>query len=164
MKYHPPGQPFTLENDMNCDLCKHCANNFEPLISRIHIGTIRDILFGCSSQTVWIVWRGERYPVRSFSKVNYDWTLWAETRVGHPMTLSRMHKELRNRENWSGLHNYSCQTHIEGPDVWAWIYRIEDTRTMPNLEDDGEAEDITGEVLIYVHTKEDVQLAWEASK
>jgi hypothetical protein len=34
---------------------------------------------------------------------------------------------------------------------------------MPNLEDDVESEDITGEVLIYVHTEEDVQLAWESS-
>ena len=153
---------------MNCDLCKHCANSFAPRIDRIHIGTIRDILFRCSSQTVWVVWRGQRYPIRSFHKVNYDWSLWAEARVGHPMTLSKMHRELRQQGNWSGLHNYSCKTNIQlrggHKSIWAWIYRIEETRTMPNLEDDGETEDIDGEVLIYVHTKEDVQQAWEKSQ
>jgi len=144
--------------------CEHCAHSFKPRITRINILTIRDILFRCSSQTVWVVWRGKRYSVQSFYKVNYDWAIWAETNNNDPMTLSRMHRSLRDRENWSRLHNYSCQVHIQGPDVWAWIYRIEETRTMPNLEDDGEAEDITGEVLIYVHTEEDVQQAWEKSK
>lgn len=144
---------------MNHDLCKHCTHYFEPIVTHIDVWKIRDILLNCSSETVWVIWHGQRYPVRSFYKVSYSWSLWAEDY--NPMTLSGMCAELRKHKNWEGLHDNGCHVRIVEPDVRGWIYRIEETRTMPNLEDGGETEDITGEVLIYVHTEEDVELAWE---
>jgi len=148
---------------MNCD---ECAHYFEPRFDCIGIHEVKKALLAAISPTVWVVWRGKRYPVRSFHKVNYSWCLWSEGNPygDPPMNLAKMIRELKKRENWEGLHNYSLSVHISEPDEWARVLRIEETRTMPNLEDDGEAEDITGEVLIYVHTEEDVKLAWEAAQ
>lgn len=144
---------------MNCD---ECAHDFKPLFHCIGIREVRQALLAAISQTVWVVWRGCRYPIASFYKVNYSWCLWAEKRSSQ-MTLANMVTQLEARKNWEGLHNYSLRVRLSEPDVWASVIRVEDTRTMPTLEDETEAEDITGEVLIYVHTKADVQLAWEAS-
>jgi len=143
--------------------CEHCEHNFEPRFDYIGIHEVKSALLAATSPTVWVIWRGQRYPIGAFRKINYSWCLWAE-KSDPQMNLARMIQALKNRENWEGLHNGSLSVHIDGPDVWASVIRVEDTRTMPNLEEAEEAEDITGEVLIYVHTKEDVQLAWEASQ
>lgn len=152
---------------MNCD---ECAHYFKPLFKCISIQEVREALFQATSPTVWVVWHGQRYPVENFAKVNYTWSLWARKRLNswaHPMALTDMLGELKKRENWEGLHNYGLKVNIvpdKSESVWAGVLRIEDTRTMSILEDDTETENITGEVLIYVHTEEDVRLGWEASQ
>lgn len=142
---------------MNCDQCQHCIHSFEPRITQIGIREVRDILFACSSQQVWLVWRNQRYPIKNFRTADDKWALWSGIDED-PMTLGEMHESLRDRDNWS--RSDSLRVHVDGANVWGWVYRIEETRTMLNLEDETEAEDITGEILIYIHTKEDVQLAW----
>ncbi len=152
---------------MNCD---ECAHFFKPLFRCINIRQVKEALLAATSQTVWVVWRGSRYPVESFSKVNYSWSLWARETLhswADQMTLTGMRNELKRHENWEGLHNYSLGVHIElngGKGIWANVLRVEETRMMPTMEDETEAEDITGEILIHVHTEEDVQLAWEAAQ
>jgi hypothetical protein len=73
-----------------------------------------------------------------------------------PMTLSDMHRELAKRSNWQGLHDYSLVVNMRDPAGWAKVFRIEDTCPAITLESDKEAEGWEGEVLIYVHTNEDV--------
>lgn len=152
---------------MNCDECQHV---FAPLFKCIGMREVRETLLTAVSPTVWVVWRNRRFPIETFRKVNYTWALFARERLNSwasPMQLTEMRTELRKRENWEGLDNFGLKVNIEtdaGESVWAYVLRIEDTRTMLTLEDDMEAEDTTGEVLIFVHTEEDVQLAWETSQ
>lgn len=143
--------------------CKHCQHSFKPRYVGLGIRTIRDQLLACSSQIVRVVHNGRRYVVCSFSRCNYSWTLWGEV-SSEPMTLARMQKELRKRDNWDCLRSYGLDIHLEAhreEDVWAKVLRIEDTRASIDLECDEEMENSEGEVLIHVHTEADAEAAYE---
>lgn len=127
------------------------------------IQKVRDQLRACTSQTVWVVHNGRRFHLHSLGKVNYSWSGWCQT-SSKAMTLADMHRELKKRDNWDGLDNWSITIHIEETDKWVNVFRIEETRGFYATEDDIDLEDIEGEVLIHVHDEDDVFRAYEENQ
>lgn len=140
--------------------CDQCQHSFKPLYVGLGIRTVRDQLLACSSQIVRVIHNGRRYPIDSFHRVNYSWSLWGRSSE-EPMNLTQMHQELKKRDNWNCLHSYGLSVNLDPPDVWAKVLRIEDTRSSIALEGDEEMEDSEGEVLIHVHTEADAIAAYE---
>jgi hypothetical protein len=130
-------------------------------MTRLTITKVRDILRACSSETVWIVHNGRRFPLHSFEKLNFSWSGWCYQNSHHVMRLFDMLKALKKRDNWVRLQNYSLTIRIEETDTWVNVFRIEETRGFYATEDDIDLEDIEGEVLIHVHNEEDVLREYE---
>jgi hypothetical protein len=68
-----------------------------------------------------------------------------------------MRDALCKRDNWEYLRSYGLSVYLDGEEKWAKVTRIEDTRgNSLALEDSEEVEGSEGEVLIHVHTEDDV--------
>lgn len=143
-----------------CDDCTHC---FKPKMTRMIIQKVRDAICKCTSQTVWVIHNGRRFPLHSFGRVNYSWSGWCY-RNGKALTRSDMCIALKKRDNWEPLHNRSFTIHIEETDKWVNVFRIEEIVAFPAMGEDSELEDIEGEVLIHVHDEDDVLRAYEESQ
>ena len=132
-----------------CDNCEHC---FKPKMTCLPITEFRDQIRACSSQSVWVVHNNRWYRLHSLGRTNYSWRGWCYG-TPKPMTLSDLWVAFDNGYNWEYLNNYSLSIHIEETNSWVYVFRIE--QKFYTLED------IEGEILIHVHTEEEVLAAYE---